>query len=59
MKLLSVGYYQGEYKNKIFTITKIENQNQWYWLCENEGGNDWYSCKKFALKGVKQYIDSL
>jgi hypothetical protein len=59
MKKLNAGYYQGIYKDKIFTIIKIEDQNQWYWLCGNDGGEDWYSCKKFALIGVKEYIDEL
>lgn len=55
---ISSGYYKGEYRGFLFEIVKVEGINQWYWLCsDGEGGQDWYSCKKFAISGVKEYID--
>lgn len=64
MKKISAGYYEGEYKGIRFTIQKVDaidssTKNQWYWMINEKGGEDWFNSKKISILAVKEAIDEI
>lgn len=61
MKKITAGYYETNIDGRHVEIIKVgevnaATKNQWFWLINGKGGEDWFNSKKIALEAAKEAI---